>query len=302
MKNILTLVIVMVACTANAQPGWTDVVPGDTVKLIVTGHNGTIQWQQSTDSLAWTDMTGLTDSVEVIVATTSPTGKRYYRVKITNAAICENSSWYSSIMTHKIITDMMDVQIGDWFHGGIVFYTDGSGHGLIAPQQDQTTGVEWGCLYTSIPGAASLTDGAANTTAIVAVCHTRPIAASVCDELSLNGYSDWFLPAKDQLNYLYQQKNLIGGFAPNYYWSSSEYDLNYAWFQMFTYGYQLNGFGKDYIDYVRCVRSFSPTDNSSLIADTIVETDQPEIVALNSQPQTQSKCLGSSVSFNVVAS
>ncbi|MBU1718868.1 MAG: DUF1566 domain-containing protein [Bacteroidetes bacterium] len=255
MKNILTLIIVLAAYTANAQPGWTDVVPGDTVKLIVTGHNGTIQWQQSTDSLAWTDMTGLTDSVEVFLATTSATGKKYYRAAVIDALCPDATPFYSSVIRHKIITDMMDVQVGDWFHGGIVFYTDGTGHGLIAPQQDQSSGVEWGCYGTSIPGATSLTDGAANTTAIVAACATRPIAASLCDELSLNGYSDWFLPAKDQLNYLYQQKTLVGGFTTDYYWSSSEDDANYAWIQGFYSGYQNFG-NKSYAVCVRCVRSF----------------------------------------------
>ncbi len=52
MRTILTLFhVTATALMVNAQSGWYAVVPGDSVKLIVTGHNGAIQWQQSTDSL-----------------------------------------------------------------------------------------------------------------------------------------------------------------------------------------------------------------------------------------------------------
>jgi hypothetical protein len=47
----------------------------------------------------------------------------------------------------------------------------------------------------------------------------------------------------------------IGGFAVNYYWSSSEYDAGYAWGQYFY-----NGGQYDYYKYntyrVRAVRAF----------------------------------------------
>jgi len=232
-----------------------DVFPGDTAILSVTSANGTIQWQQSDDSLTWTDIPGATTTPYTIITTTSATGKRFFKAKITNVAICDNSSWYSSIIRHKILASTLQVVVGDRFYGGIVFYTDGTGHGLIAPQQDQSIGAEWGCYGTSISGAVSTTDGAANTAAIVAACSTTPIAASICDSLTLNGYSDWFLPAKAQLNYLYQQKNLVGGFSSLNYWSSSEYGANYAWKQYIYFGGQ-NFYNKYSNYYVRCVRSF----------------------------------------------
>jgi len=112
----------------------------------------------------------------------------------------------NTIICYKVITSTTQIVVGDWFHGGIVFYIDGAGNGLIAPQTDQNSGVQWGCYGTSIPGATSFTDGITNTAAIMVACATRPIAASICDSLSINNHNDWFLPAKNQLNYLYQQR------------------------------------------------------------------------------------------------
>jgi hypothetical protein len=53
-------------------------------------------------------------------------------------------------------------------------------------------------------------------------CSEAGIAARICGDLVLNGYSDWYLPSKDELNKLYINRVAIGGFANNYYWSSTE--------------------------------------------------------------------------------
>jgi hypothetical protein len=70
-----------------------------------------------------------------------------------------------------------------------------------------------------------------------------------------NNLSDWFLPSKDELNQLYLQREFVGGFVANSYWSSSEYDAGTAWFQSFSNGAQGNGF-KSSTFYVRPVRAF----------------------------------------------
>jgi hypothetical protein len=70
-----------------------------------------------------------------------------------------------------------------------------------------------------------------------------------------NNLSDWFLPSKDELNQLYSQRATVGGFVANYYWSSSEYDAETAWVQVFNDG----GLGNAYkasTRYVRPVRAF----------------------------------------------
>ena len=68
------------------------------------------------------------------------------------------------------------------------------------------------------------------------------------------GFNDWRLPDKDELNTLYINRDKIGGFSDAFYWSSSEYDANLAWVQYFYDDYQ-DCASKDY-NYllVRCVR------------------------------------------------
>ena len=146
--------------------------------------------------------------------------------------------------------------IGDTYQGGIVFWLDGNGGGLIAAPTDQPSFAEWGC-YGNTTGAdgTAIGTGNQNTIDIEAGCTTAGIAADICANLTLGGYSDWFLPSKDELNEMYLNKAAIGGFFNNLYWSSTEFDSYNAWSQDFFNGYQFN-YSK-YFDFnVRAVRAF----------------------------------------------
>ena len=151
--------------------------------------------------------------------------------------------------------------IGDSYQGGIVAYVSPSGlYGLIAAPSDQGT-AEWGCVGTEISGAdgTSIGTGAQNTLDIMNGCSEAGIAARLCGDLVLGGYSDWYLPSTDELNQLFLNSSAVGGFNYNYYWSSSEfedYELQYVWYN-FNGGQQWaeknNVFG------VRAVRAFTTT-------------------------------------------
>ncbi len=84
-------------------------------------------------------------------------------------------------------------------------------------------------------------------------------AKRVCEELILNGYSDWHLPSKEELNALYVNlKQLgVGGFADEFYWSSEEGFNNHAVNQYFGNGSQRQ-YPKlvSHSTCVRAVRSF----------------------------------------------
>ncbi len=152
----------------------------------------------------------------------------------------------------------LSFSIGQNYGGGIIFYIDGTGqHGLISAITDQNAGAEWGCQGISIPGTSSfIGTGQANTSAIINGCGTAGIAARICYDLALNGYYDWFLPSKDELNQMYLQQSLIGVFVSYYYWSSSEYNSANAWSQDFGSGSQNASFGKVGTFNVRAIRAF----------------------------------------------
>ena len=128
------------------------------------------------------------------------------------------------------------MNIGDEYGGGIVFSVDETGkHGLIAAKEDlsgHSSGNEEGRFTWSDAKAA-------------------------CNDFVSNSYSDWFLPNKEQLNQLYLQKRVVGGFADysTYYWSSSESSATNAWLQVFSNGYQSTS-NKGYVSRVRAVRAF----------------------------------------------
>lgn len=152
--------------------------------------------------------------------------------------------------------------IGAKYGGGTIFYIDNTdAHGLIAANNDQSASNGWGCEGVPVPGTlAQIGSGQANTNAIIQKCSTGQTAARVCDELILNGYSDWFLPSKDELNEMYVHKEAIGGFSITAYWSSTEYKSEapygmLAWLQWFNTGDQFYSLkGNDC--YVRAIRAF----------------------------------------------
>jgi hypothetical protein len=81
-------------------------------------------------------------------------------------------------------------------------------------------------------------------------------AMEYCSNIELNGYNDWYLPSKDELNFAYE--NARQYMNKGWYWSSTEYSSAYTWGQHFSGSRAgLQGTGNvTYAYYVRAFRTF----------------------------------------------
>ena len=163
--------------------------------------------------------------------------------------------------------------VGELYGGGIivsVWKVSGVEHGLIASLTDQSASLIWTTVvYQSVTvpgGATSPIDGLANSNAIVAQAGAgTTYAAGLCRAYSTTGdggLNDWYLPATWELNQCYNAAFVVNtilgatsGFQFADYWSSTEFNGNFAWLQSFSNGHTGNYYkGSNYR--VRAVRRF----------------------------------------------
>jgi hypothetical protein len=159
-----------------------------------------------------------------------------------------------------------EYQVGDTGPaGGIVFYDrgfreDGWRYLEAAPASMEYEG-EWGVRGTNISGTSTEVGSGKKNTQILSASLSNQ-AAQICARMNIRGFTDWFLPSRDELYYMY--RNLasrgLGSFDKGYYWSSSQ-DINgYAWCHDFKDGRQYGGnYGsknKDDTLLVRAIRAF----------------------------------------------
>lgn len=126
---------------------------------------------------------------------------------------------------------------------------------LYVHPTDNSGPMAWGCSGV-VSGATDDNNGQLNTSTIIVAC-TAPTAAHLCDNLTAFGFSDWYLPAYNELECLRQNGATIGGFQAGSYWSSTEGTLPLfsanARYRTFPSG--VSGYGsKSNLDRVRCVR------------------------------------------------
>ncbi|MCP4002182.1 MAG: hypothetical protein GY727_14830, partial [Gammaproteobacteria bacterium] len=226
------------------------------------GPAGTSRWYDN-DAFSTVETTG---SIKIGDDGATCTNANAGTIRFTSGGFqgCDGTAW--GFLTLTPIYAIGDVGPA----GGIVFHiTEGGLHGMEAAPSDQSSG-SWGCIYTYIgtqlPGQQNhaVGQGAFNTAAILAGCSSRPIAASIADTYTLNGFDDWFLPSKNEVALLYQHRIAVGnfstGFSTGLYCSSTEATSSEAWFTDFSNGSQaydaLGIYNKNTIMNVRPIREF----------------------------------------------
>ena len=180
-----------------------------------------------------------------------------------------NGTSWTNMIGGAAATVPIILQVGDNYQGGKIAYIlqpsdpgydPNVDHGIIVKTQT-ISDVRWQNFNVSVNTGAfatALGTGNTNTTTIVNSQGGGSYAAKLCQDLVHDGYSDWYLPSKDELNKIYLNKSNLGYFynLSNFFWSSSEVNQSNAWGQAMSDGNQFNNLPKNFEIDVSPIRSF----------------------------------------------
>jgi hypothetical protein len=201
--------------------------------------------------------------------------------------------------------------VGESVYGGVVFWINPTDprKGLISATVDTASGQMWELTQNNsgdITGAGGRVIGAgqANTNLMLANARSAPYAVKTCNDLVLNGYSDWFMPNAGEMAVMYLQRNVIGGFGTKTYWTSSESSTigrtdDRAIVLRFVDGSIREMDKQTTLANVRAIRAF---DDSGMVNNIPVLTYTPTQTVLSFAAPDPFSLLGGILSFKLLSS
>ena len=207
------------------------------------------------------------------------------------------SSAASNSVTPNTPPTVIGQAYGGGYYAGEIGVSSVATHYLVVGPvaSAENTSIQYKNLNTATAGADSVIDGPQNTADIVADGNSTVYPAGhFCNDLVIGGYSDWYMPAKNELEVCYynlkpttQNNDTSSGINPNavparasnytagtpaqttaaafkstgaedfataQYWVSTEVSFLYAWRQSFYTGGQYNNGEKTSLRRVRAIR------------------------------------------------
>jgi len=177
-----------------------------------------------------------------------------------------------SLTWTSLTTQTATHSIGEKFGGGIVFHVwDNGRHGLIAATSNLSVGrislFVWGPTANYVMAIRNgINAGMYNTERIIIKqgAGIGNYAALIAAHYQFNGngwgaYGDWYLPSLYELQLLFKQKNIVGGFnSTTFVWSSTEADDKTAYtINFFSTTGTVQAEAKDFNPrFVRAIRAF----------------------------------------------
>ncbi|NNV56985.1 DUF1566 domain-containing protein [Limnovirga soli] len=140
----------------------------------------------------------------------------------------ENALQPSAVSTSSTANAATTHYLGEAFGGGIIYWIDSAaGTGLIAATENQSDAMAWNkdSSYKLIGAKGkSIGTGRINTQKIITAFGTAgsPYAALLCVNYRGGGFTDWFLPSREELYKMSLNKKYLQGLTGGNYWSSSE--------------------------------------------------------------------------------
>lgn len=198
------------------------------------------QWQISTSNtftstvLDTGDVSGTGITYTVSVGTLSVNTTYYWRVRYKNPnGVYSSWSEPTTFTTAAVFGPTTYGQsYAGGYYGGQITVGSTSYYLIVAPKASG----EWTSVNFAATGGGSTVDGASNSNILAS-------GYNFANDLSVNGYSDWYTPAKDELASIYTNFQPVAGseaLASTDYWTSTAYSSGYNWQQHMGNGGQSN--------------------------------------------------------------